>query len=140
MFTKATEYAIKAMLFINLQDEKKIVNLTDIATAIESPMPFTAKILQQLKRSKLLESTAGNKGGFWILPGKKITIKDIILVTEGDGFFKNCVLGLKECSGLNPCPVHFSLTEFKKGFEEVLANVDLSKYSSDIKDRKISLK
>ena len=25
MFTKATEYAIKAMLFINLQDEKKIV-------------------------------------------------------------------------------------------------------------------
>ena len=53
------------MIYIesNGVDNSKI-KLNEIAEAIDSPVAFTAKILQQLKRNGLLISTIGAKGGF----------------------------------------------------------------------------
>ena len=67
MFSKACEYGIKATIYIAMQSmQNSRVSLKDIAKEIDSPVAFTAKILQQLARNKIVESVKGPTGGFQI--------------------------------------------------------------------------
>ncbi len=84
----------------------RLVGLKEIAKAIDSPTAFTAKITQQLVKGKLLHSLRGPTGGFRVPKDKTITLLEIVTVIDGEGIFKNCVLGLEKCSAKHPCPVH----------------------------------
>ena len=67
MFSKACEYGIKASTYIALQSlQGRRVSLKDIASEIESPVAFTAKILHQLAKADVLNSVKGPSGGFEI--------------------------------------------------------------------------
>ncbi len=141
MFSKACEYAIKAMVFIQYksqQDER--VNLNEIAEAIASPVAFTAKILQQLRKNDLLESMMGVKGGFRILENKQISLKEIIVAIDGNGIFSNCVLGLKACSSTNPCPVHNKYAKIRGEMERIMQETFLADLANQLNLKKISLK
>ena len=109
MFSKACEYAIKAAIYIAQQSHQQHrTNVKEVAEAVNAPEAFTAKILQQLCRSNILESVRGKQGGF-IFPlaiQKKTTIFDIVTIIDGNGLFTSCGLGLHKCSSENPCPVH----------------------------------
>lgn len=55
MFSKACEYAIRATIYIAVQsNQDNRVGLKDISKEIDSPEAFTAKILQQLSKMRLL--------------------------------------------------------------------------------------
>ncbi len=88
------------------QPEDQLVGLKEIAQAIDSPVAFTAKITQQLVKNKLLLSLRGPTGGFRLRKNKSVTLLEIVVAIDGEGIFKNCVLGLEECSAEHPCPVH----------------------------------
>lgn len=141
MFTKACAYAIKSMIFIaaNCSESKKI-NLNEIAFAIDSPGAFTAKILQQLKRSGLLNSSIGAKGGFQIEKNKTITIGNIVNAIDGDSYLTSCVLGLKTCSPATPCPAHSTYTRIREILIKDLLNLNINEFSDLIKKQSISLK
>ncbi|MBK8636145.1 MAG: Rrf2 family transcriptional regulator [Saprospiraceae bacterium] len=52
MFSKACEYAIKAMIFIELKSSaSRKISLNEIAEAIDSPVAFTAKIYRNLEKA-----------------------------------------------------------------------------------------
>lgn len=117
MFTKATEYALRATIFIaqNGSAEKKL-GLAKIANAIGSPQSFTAKILQQLTSGKMIvSSTRGPNGGFYITEkSKKLPVSSILSAMGEDEILKKCVLGLKMCSEVRPCPMHFKYKVIKE--------------------------
>ncbi|MEX0995574.1 MAG: Rrf2 family transcriptional regulator [Flavobacteriaceae bacterium] len=109
MLSKACEYGIRATLFIAAQSlQGKRVVLPEIAKAIDSPEPFTAKILQQLARAKLVQSNKGPNGGFSISEKdmERIKLKDLVLAIDGESLFTECGLGLKACNEEAPCPIH----------------------------------
>ncbi|MBS1647512.1 MAG: Rrf2 family transcriptional regulator [Bacteroidetes bacterium] len=109
MFSKACEYALKASIYIAQQSIlNKRVGLKDIAKAINSPEAFTAKILQQLSKDKIIDSAKGPSGGFSIDKKKIETMKlgRIVKSIDGDSLYRSCSLGFNECSGKNPCPLH----------------------------------
>ncbi|MGB0369618.1 MAG: RrF2 family transcriptional regulator, partial [Flavobacteriales bacterium] len=63
MFSKACEYGIRATLFIAQNAaESNRVSLKEISKKINSPEAFTAKILQQLARNKIIVSYKGPHG------------------------------------------------------------------------------
>lgn len=114
MFSKACEYAIRAILHIaqcSLKGER--VGLKDIARSIDSPEAFTAKILQQLARAGLIRSVKGPKGGFDIPEDQieSLRLSQVVVAIDGDQLFTGCGLGLKQCSEVHPCPMH---EEFKQ--------------------------
>lgn len=119
MFSKSCEYAIKVMIFIAVRQEAGArIGLDEIAEAIKSPKPFTAKILQQLARAQLLDSVRGRSGGFILATEKQITLGDIVSAIDGEKIITGCVLGFKDCSEVHPCPVHYkfkSVREFLTG-------------------------
>jgi len=109
MFSKACEYAIKATIFTAKQAlEGKRTNVKEIAEGIDSPEAFTAKILQILVKHQIILSQKGAGGGFDMQAEKiqNTSLIEIVLAVDGDAIINRCVLGLKQCSGANPCPFH----------------------------------
>lgn len=116
MFTKTTEYALRATIYIAQKSSKEHkLGLDEIAKAIGSPQSFTAKILQLLtKDNKIVSSVRGPGGGFYLTEkAKKLTVSAILEVMEENDFFKKCVLGLQQCSEIKPCPLHYAYKPIK---------------------------
>lgn len=117
MFLKATEYALRATIFIAQEgSEERKVGLAKIAKAIDSPQSFTAKILQQLTSgNKIVSSMRGPNGGFYITEkSKKLPVSSLLSAMGEDEILKKCVLGLKMCSEVKPCPMHFKYKVIKE--------------------------
>lgn len=98
MFSKSCEYGIKATAFIAVEAEKNNrVSLKAIAKAIDSPVAFTAKILQQLARTGIINSVQGAGGGFEIEKARltKIKLSQIVAAIDGENVYKGCGLRAK---------------------------------------------
>ena len=108
MFNKETEYALRGMVYIQLQNfDGKRPGIAEIAEQIDAPHFYTAKILQRLVRQGFIESQKGKGGGFYFDTKKAdVSLKQLIIATEGDSLFCGCGFGLKQCDENNPCPLH----------------------------------
>ena len=143
MFSKACEYGIRASIYIAGQSHKdKRVSLKDIAKEIGSPVAFTAKILQELSKNKIIDSVKGPSGGFQIEQKRihRIKLSHIVLAIDGDSIYKGCGLGLKECSEKVPCPVHNQFKAIRNNIIAMLENTNLSDLSLGLKDGSTFLK
>lgn len=121
MFSKACEYGIRASIFIATKSSEGIrVGIKDVAKEIDSPEPFTAKIMQILTKNGIIYSAKGVGGGFEVSKEalKSIKLIQIVDAIDGNTIYKGCGIGLKECSEIHPCPVH---NQFKKIRELLLA-------------------
>lgn len=123
IFSKACEYGIRATLYVahkSLKNER--ITLKDIAAEIDSPVAFTAKILQQLTRKKVILSTKGPTGGFRFDEDKmkQTKLMEIVEIIDGEKVFTQCGLGLKECSEERPCPVHREYKHVREGLLAML--------------------
>jgi len=137
MFSKACEYGIRAAIYIALRSiEGQRSSLKDIAIQISSPEAFTAKILQQLVRSGIIQSAKGPAGGFEI-PAERmeaIRLSHIVAAIDGDSIYKGCGLGLKECSEKKPCPMHHQFKEVREGLRKMLENTSIYELSQGLKN------
>lgn len=115
MLSNASKYSIKAVLFLaEKTDESKKLNVQIIADTLNIPKPFIAKLLQQLSKAKIISSTKGPNGGFYLSKkDKQHTICNIIEVIDGPNFFEGCFMGLSNCDDNNPCSVHPIVAQFK---------------------------
>lgn len=137
IFSKACEYGIRATIYIAQQSINETrCSLKDISKEIDSPEAFTAKILQKLVKSGIIFSVKGAFGGFRIEKKKLGNIKliDIVLAIDGEIRDKICVLGLKLCSEVHPCPVHFKYKDIKKNLLIMLQNTSVLEMSTSIND------
>ena len=116
--SKSFGYALRGILYIAvMQDEKRKVQIEEIATKLSVPKHFLGKIMQQVVKAGLLKSTKGPYGGF-SLAAETLTTPVIRLVEITDGMeqFSMCVLKFKYCNGLNPCPLHYEMEEAKRNY------------------------
>lgn len=135
MFSKACEYAIKAMLFIAVRSRHKLrTGLIEIAEGTGSPVSFTAKILQRLVKSNLLESQKGPAGGFVISEERSARIKlsEIVSAIDGNMILCGCALGFDQCSEEKPCPIHYKYKDVRTGLRNMLEETTLQHLSNDI--------
>jgi Rrf2 family iron-sulfur cluster assembly transcriptional regulator len=136
MFSKACEYGIKATIFIALNSYKnKRVNPKAIAEEIDSPVAFTAKILQDLVRHNVIRSTKGAHGGFEIDKEDIATTKlsQIVNAIDGDEIYNGCGLGLHTCDENHPCPVHHKFKIVRDELQHMLENTTLEELALNIK-------
>lgn len=111
-------------------------SLVDISKEVDSPLAFTSKILQQLVKAGIIFSTRGQTGGFGIEEKnmKKISIAEIVSAIDGDTIFTNCGLGLKHCSGVQPCPVHDKFVAIREDLRIVLETTTIEDLATGLKD------
>lgn len=123
MFSKSCEHGIKAIIYIatqSLQDRR--VKIGDIVAHIGSPEAFTAKILGALVRQNIVQSQTGPYGGFFIEKEKmqSTKISEIVFAIDGDAIYNGCALGLHECNGKRPCPMHDKFVTVRANLKNML--------------------
>jgi Rrf2 family iron-sulfur cluster assembly transcriptional regulator len=99
MLSNSCKYGIRAVIYLagKPRDNGK-TGIKQICQDLELPTPFMAKILQQLAKQKILNSSKGPHGGFSLMKDpKKITLLDIVKTIDGDEIFTNCVIKNEPC-------------------------------------------
>jgi Rrf2 family transcriptional regulator, iron-sulfur cluster assembly transcription factor len=143
MFSKATEYALRATIYIAKKGtEERKLGIEEIAKAIDSPKSFTAKILQALtKDNKVVSSVRGPNGGFFITDKvKKMPVRIVLQVMGEDEMLEKCVLGLKRCSELQPCPMHDQYKSVKQLLIKLFVSKTIQQLADDIKEGEVYIK
>jgi len=119
MLSNSCRYGIRAIIYIASRKEKKSkTGLIQISKDLGLPAPFLAKILQQLVRQKILNSSKGPHGGFALQrKAEEISLYDIITIIDGDGLFTDCLIHSSKCGEVNDeemeCPLHDNFSEIR---------------------------
>lgn len=107
IFSRTSQYAIQALIYLATQPRGRMVLSREIADSLGVPSAYLAKILQDLSRGRILDSSRGRRGGFILRSGaEKTSLFDVVFLLEGIRVKRECLLGLKECGDDTACPVH----------------------------------
>lgn len=142
MFSKACEHGIKAIIYIATQSlEGRRVKIGDVVENSGSPEAFTAKVLGALTRHKIVDSFTGPYGGFEIDPKKmkETKLSDIVNAIDGDTVYKGCALGLTECNGAHPCPMHDKFVTVRNELRKILETTSVHDLAIGLKSGKTIL-
>jgi len=141
MFNKETEYALRGLVYIKLQNIKnRRPGTAEIAKEIEAPPFYTAKILQRIVRVGLLESLKGKGGGFFFDENKPdLPLIKLITATEGDKSFSGCGFGLKHCSENNPCPLHEKYAPIRDSINKLVSEETVQSLAEKVYKKELSI-
>jgi Rrf2 family protein len=124
--TRASDYAIRAMLHIGSLPEGATALKDDIAAAEGIPASFMAKILRQLVNAGVLRSTRGVKGGFGLeRAATEISLLDIVEAIEGPIQLTECAPDPENCRLSHDCPVSSVWFEVQRQMTGLLEKTSL---------------
>jgi Rrf2 family transcriptional regulator, iron-sulfur cluster assembly transcription factor len=125
LITRATEYAIRALLYLAKQPKGEIVLKKDICRTQDITPAFLTKILQPLIKEGIVGSQRGVGGGFYLLKdSEEVTLLDVVKAEEGPLYLNHCIAQQGICEKDVFCPVHGAWHEIRN---ELMAT--LGRYS-----------
>lgn len=127
MFSKACEYGIRALTIIaEASENDKKIGIKEICEKAQTPISFTAKILQTLAKKGFIKSQKGPSGGFFLDDQlQNVSLYQVVVAIDGTNIFEKCGLGLNECDASNPCPLHYDFETVRDQLVEMCKNNDL---------------
>lgn len=132
MLSYTCKTAIKAVIYLATKSSSDAkAGLREIADHIGASEHTVGKLLQTLVKQGVINSVKGPSGGFYI--GAHQTEQPIINIVEaidGRQVFKDCGLGLAQCSSSHPCPIH---NEYKVA-RDILENLFKTKKIMDLRE------
>lgn len=138
MFSKSCEYGLRALLHVSLNSsEQNKIGIKEIADELDIPSAYLSKILQNLVRHNILQSTKGPNGGFFINEkSSNIPVIRVVEIIDGLDHFKKCGLGLKQCSEAKPCPIHHQFKPYRDKLKQLLEEKTIADLTSVIEKGK----
>jgi len=127
IYSRSTEYAIRAFVNLAQVPEGKYAMVKHIAEQEKIPAHFLAKILQQLARKGLLRSSKGPTGGFCLrLSAKEISLVQLVEALDGLTDYQKCISGLSECNDEAPCGMHDSWKALRSRIMDYLEHTTIA--------------
>jgi len=109
-----------------MSTEHRRVPLDEISDRLSVPRHFLGKIMNRVAKKGILSSTTGPNGGFAL---NDLTLSTSLLALlesiNGVEQFNECVLRLKKCHALYPCPLHESIQPYKTYLLKLLSRTDI---------------
>lgn len=128
MLSSTCKYGIRATVYIAGNSKYgEMIGIKKISEDLDLPMPFLAKILQQLVKEKILVSSKGPHGGFSIErdPGK-IYIIELVKAIDGEDTFHRCLLRNDNCVNVlksgTRCILHDDYVKARDSIEKLFEN------------------
>jgi len=133
MLSNESKYAVRGVLYLAIHgSEMNKLGSKEVGENINVPIPFLAKIFQKLNKAKLITSTKGPKGGFYLnkdqLSGN---LMSIIQCIDGYDTFNSCYIGLSKCSDDNPCAIHNAAAPLRNQMIETLENKSITDFATE---------
>ena len=141
MISNQSKYAIRGVIYLAIHgSELNKLGSKEVGENINVPVPFLAKIFQHLNKKKLITSSKGPKGGFYLnkdqLSGNLMSIIECI---DGYDNFNSCFIGLPKCSDENPCAIHHLAVPLRNQMTQTLKNESITDFIKDTKKGKYHL-
>ena len=138
LITRATEYAIRAVLYLAKQPPGEIVLKKDICQTQNITPAFLTKILQPLIKAGIVGSQRGVGGGFYLARDpEKITLLDVVEAEEGPIYLNQCLMREKTCERDVFCPVHGAWRHIRGEMTRVLAEYTFARLTA-LEDENLS--
>ena len=107
MLSRTSQYALRAALELARQPADAAVPASRLAGVVRIPTNYLSKILHELARAGVLDSTRGSSGGFRLArPAGRISVADVVGVFQDVGAEQRCLLGRRECRDVTGCSAH----------------------------------
>ncbi|MBN1958524.1 MAG: Rrf2 family transcriptional regulator [Desulfuromonadales bacterium] len=121
VITRATEYAVRTVIFLAQQPKNEIVLKKDICRTQEVTPAFLTKILQPLIKVGIVTSQRGVGGGFLLARDpNEITLLDILQAEEGQLKLNHCLVDTDVCHRDAYCSAHEVWHEAQTEMAQVL--------------------
>jgi Rrf2 family transcriptional regulator, iron-sulfur cluster assembly transcription factor len=127
IFSKSFGYAIRGIVYVSaMNSEKEKIQLNEIAVKLSIPRYFLAKIMKRMVKAGILSSVKGPFGGFSVNEQTATTtLLTLYKLTDGKEQFNTCVLQLRKCNAIHPCPLHDRLQSHKNNLVELLESTTI---------------
>ncbi|MCA1797801.1 MAG: Rrf2 family transcriptional regulator [Geobacteraceae bacterium] len=127
VITRATEYAVRAVLYMAKSPPGEIILKKDICATQGVTPAFLTKIFQPLVKAGLIGSQRGVGGGFYLKKDPaQITIYDIYSIEEDPLYINKCLCGRGICERDSYCPVHEAWKDVRSGMLERLKSYNFA--------------
>lgn len=155
LFSKASEYAIRAMMQVVESDAFPSFSPKDICSEAGIPEAFGRKALWEMAKGQIIKGTPGPGGGYqFVREPSEISLLDIVLAVDGQNAFAECPMGKRcqaqsedeefhscdkcalsspKCELSNLCPMHQMWREIRQFVISHLETTTLE----DIKNRRV---
>ncbi|MEF3255133.1 MAG: Rrf2 family transcriptional regulator [Deferribacterales bacterium] len=113
--TRASDYAIRVVLYLASQQTDRYYMRGDLADACSVPESFLGKLLQFLVKAEIIDSERGKRGGFKLKKApEEITLYDIIAAVEGGIEINECLTDNDFCKVIKVCSIHSALNNVRE--------------------------
>ncbi|OGW70695.1 MAG: hypothetical protein A3A88_08395 [Nitrospirae bacterium RIFCSPLOWO2_01_FULL_62_17] len=137
-FSKKSEYALRALIELTGQYNRKLLQRHEIGKRQNIPVEFLEQILLTLKNAGLLTSRRGVGGGYSLLKSPDtITLGQVIRILDGPLAPIGCVSKTayqkcKECpyADTKNCPIQHAMLGVRNAIAEILDNYTLSDFAA----------
>jgi len=128
-YSKATNYALHAMLHMVANASSKPVGVQQLAKTLHVSPTYLSKILTSLVKARIIESASGVNGGYRLLAHREeVSFFDVIQAIEGAGSLFDCNLG----HPADTCLIQRVMTDAEHMMEQVLKQKKLIDLCADI--------
>jgi len=125
IFTKTTEYAIRVMVFLADNKEKRY-SVNSLHQRLNIPYKYLGRLMSKLAVAEFVNVSQGKQGGYQLnLKRSPIYLHEIINLVEGLENYDRCILGFNECSEENPCSMHHVWAHQKDKIRNIIYNTTL---------------
>jgi len=127
-FSKSFGYALRSVLYVAAeQNGTGKLPLDKIAEDLAVPRHFLGKVMKRLVKEGILSSQKGPNGGFCTNENTLATpLIRLIYITEDNDYFKTCVLRLRKCNSLRPCPLHLKAESLRDQWEQLFSTTSIN--------------
>ncbi|RLB73416.1 MAG: Rrf2 family transcriptional regulator [Deltaproteobacteria bacterium] len=127
VITRATEYAVRAVIFLAQQPKDSIVLKKDICRTQDVTPAFLTKIFQPLIKAGVVNSQRGVGGGFLLAKDpSEITMLDILEAEEGQLKLNHCLIDNDFCQRDAFCAAHEVWHEAQHEMAKVLKSYSVA--------------
>jgi len=128
--SKKSEYALMAVKYIALQQEKNCVTAREISKNYSLPFELVSKVLQKLTRYNVISSVQGSRGGYKLskIPAN-ISLIEIISAVEPHYQITNCMnenSSSKDCQHFNCCMIRNPLIKIQNEIDKLFKNMSVT--------------
>lgn len=124
---RKADYAVRCILYLS-EDPNRTASVDEISGAMLVPKSFLAKILQQLMKAGIVNSSRGIKGGFQLTrKPKDINLLEVIEAIQGPSAANICAIDNKACRLSSTCSVHPVWVNIRQMVERELRKTTFAK-------------
>ena len=124
-----TDYAFRALINLARRYGRDVISTKVLAEEEDISYQFACKILQKLQSAKLVRSSMGPKGGYYLSkPPARVSLLEVIEAVQGRVSLNKCLLADDACDRKPNCRVSEKLAELQEYVESFLRDVTLDEF------------